>query len=188
MIRRLLNLLTILSLLLCVAAVAMWVTGYRWGTSLTWTRGDPVGTDQGFLEVSLLSERGEAAAVIDREWAHCDQDVGPLLARAEWPSRLRWGWRPSGGMFDHLTDSDIWPTAGFAAVDNRTELSPQDGSRYTVLMAPWWAAAAAFAVLPTIRLSRRLWRRRKAGSCPTCGYDLRATPGRCPECGTRAPG
>jgi hypothetical protein len=53
---------------------------------------------------------------------------------------------------------------------------------------PLWLAALIFGVLPAIHLVR-WYRRRRArradrSVCQACGYDLRATPERCPECGT----
>jgi hypothetical protein len=49
---------------------------------------------------------------------------------------------------------------------------------------PIWVLFLPPIVLPLIRI--RLARRKRAliGKCHACGYDLRATPDRCPECGT----
>jgi hypothetical protein len=59
------------------------------------------------------------------------------------------------------------------------------------LSVPLWLVVVLTAIAPARRLKRRygrLDRRRARGFCPRCGYDLRATPDRCPECGAVAIG
>ena len=51
-----------------------------------------------------------------------------------------------------------------------------------------WVAALCLAVVPSYWIvvapkRRREQKRSLAGLCVKCGYDLRATPDRCPECG-----
>ena len=45
-----------------------------------------------------------------------------------------------------------------------------------------WLIALPFWLPAQIRAQRRE-KREQLGMCPQCGYDLRATPDRCPECG-----
>jgi hypothetical protein len=57
------------------------------------------------------------------------------------------------------------------------------------LALPAWLITPLLLILPASRVvtACRLLSRRRDGFCPTCGYDLRATPDRCPECGTPVP-
>jgi hypothetical protein len=51
----------------------------------------------------------------------------------------------------------------------------------------WWAISLILAIAISLVAERILFRRTKSsekeGLCTKCGYDLLATPDRCPECG-----
>jgi predicted amidophosphoribosyltransferase len=56
------------------------------------------------------------------------------------------------------------------------------------LTLPFCSIALLFGITPAVlafRTTRRVSRARR-GLCPSCSYDLRASPERCPECGTPA--
>lgn len=71
-----------------------------------------------------------------------------------------------------------WLTAKFLGFGYRSKT----GSPPISLYAPNWFFAFVFAILPARELLK-FSKHPVASLCKTCGYDLRASKDRCPECG-----
>jgi len=69
-------------------------------------------------------------------------------------------------------------------VMNETHLAWSASFRFETMEVGWWVLILAFGLLPSLRLwSRYYLRTIRIDHCTNCGYDLRASPDRCPECG-----
>jgi hypothetical protein len=104
---------------------------------------------------------------------------GPLNVKA---GRDPWELRSEGGGLTlYRRDHSPWFFAGPS-----TGGKPVPQYNWSEVFGfPYSVAVAATAPLPALRAMKRMKRRLRAskGLCTRCGYDLRATPDRCPECG-----
>jgi hypothetical protein len=223
MTRRVLNLLTALSLLLCVAACVLWVRSY-WVADHFWLaqrRGSTQMLRAARGDVEFMAERRYYIDVSRFPRLTYEHSVGTYLGVTD-PARdysrhgkwlfVRWGGRAGqpeptaeqlrsdreallalAGDIKQLReraeagDRDA-PRVRENTVRRARELEARPGYRWTVQF-PAWILVALSAVLPAVWLWRavRLRLRPRAGHCRRCGYDLRATPDRCPECGEVTP-
>ncbi len=151
------NGLSVLSLVLCLSTVGLWVRSSRCDDRITWY--GPHG-------------RGYVACTSGRVGLVLDPSAASLN---DWHFHFS---LPESG------DVQAWLPSDFIGFG--WSRYPGDDDRGFAI--PHWFLALLFALLPMFHLRAilRARRRARAGLCPRCGYDLRATPDRCPECGMLA--
>jgi len=185
--RILLNTLTVLSLVLCMATVALWARSHfvrdQWSYDAAHA-GSPV-SRAGW---SGSSDQGQVALV--RVW--------PILPLPPDDSILSPTGVPPGTKVQWefpITQRQPWSRAGVTVREMWLNMSPVGPSKHVysrAVLVHHWLIVLLTGAMPAWWLMRSAahWRRRtqsrRRGLCPTCDYDVRATPDRCPECGTIA--
>jgi hypothetical protein len=187
MLRRVLTVLWALSLLLCVAVVVLWVRSYSANDG--W-----VDARRGYVSFGRLGHGKLMVMTVDREpGVHG-------FERLQWAAWVDWEQRPTapGAFTSSHTLAANW-VPGFRAYTGTQDYVVRAGNadleqRFSVAERPFRLVVVSYwipfllTLLPLtpfiLRRIRRLIPRRVPGLCARCGYDLRATPGRCPECGT----
>jgi hypothetical protein len=169
------NGLAALSLLLCVATVGMWVRSYCVRDILSFGRAG--GSD--YLAQSILGRL--------HVMTHFGNggSGGSFYAGDRLSSQAAW----SGGMSGYPLQVQrhlglVWQNYDRVHFDPRTGgRFPPFTTKHRLIVVPYAYPVGVFAIAPITWLLARRTRRSRAGFCPGCGYDLRATPDRCPECG-----
>jgi hypothetical protein len=166
-----LNVLTALSLVLCLATITLWVRSYR--------------ISDGWVYVN--SSRTAAVFVLVAQ----PDTLDIAWDRVPW-SDFAMSW--SGGVHvvdrspSESTDISRGLRIGYGLGFSVAGFGFGRGDGHDRLLRwfrlPLSLTSVALALLPIRAVRRRrAARRARVRECARCGYDLRATPERCPECG-----
>jgi hypothetical protein len=157
------NALTLLSLLLCIASVVFWIRSRHVTHSVALTSLP--------IQWSLSTSSGTVSLVRSKSWYEPDDLKKGITPTHHERSLLGFGTKQSEQP-DKWVNHSGTRTIGYTTV-------------IRTYYAPLWFCVIVFSILPLLQYPRLLRRfyRRKHGLCPDCGYDLRASPDNCPECG-----
>ncbi len=184
--RQLFHFAAAVSLLLCIVTVCLWVGSYfrfdhvihtvmpRDGANWYWRNRTVSSADGGVLFI----ERGYLVTTpgFADNWAHKVN---------EWEHAVYMPWQNA--------PRPPFPGNHWFDFDRRVNLTPRGSLTGPEILhidiltvrLPYWLVALVTGVAPAMWLVRRRREARRArkGLCPCCGYDLRASAERCPECG-----
>lgn len=190
MFRKLVTGFSALALALCVMTCVLWVRSYRvsdrvtakrvhaarytWAMYRVWSE---YGTVDFSLGLRTYQAPGQAEAFARRVQPTGTSHVAEMAA-------------PNG------TSRRVRPGLWFAFYAESSREVGEEGAfsaSYRRATIPYWAICGALLILAMPGAAglfrRRIARRRvRSGRCMTCGYDMRASPDRCPECGTPGKG
>jgi hypothetical protein len=149
--------LTVLALLSCVGISALWISSYTY--------------------------RAGEWGVYSHRWPHCGFRASARRGEyvvlwtgntGTWMDTSYYNTRPNrlGFGFNHS------PAGPVASARNQTYIP------LGVIQFPLWLPCGAMIIIAGLLWRLRSVNRIVPGLCAVCGYDLRATSDRCPECGT----
>ena len=168
--RIILNSLVSISLILCAMMIVLWVRSYRNIDSITLAGRYSLSSWLGGLHLYMMdADQMEHFAIL----------TVPLSSTDTW----------DGSQYRSLS---LLRFGGFLLAKDQLGMSGgmMMGPRltYTAVRVPDGFLLLALISLPITWVILRFQRqqRQRLGLCPVCSYDLRATPDRCPECGTAA--
>ena len=172
--RHLSNFLTGLSLLLCAAVVVLWLRSYWVSDAVLFANASAEHGMQSMSGTWALAQTNASHTRPTLRWDRFDAGgISPWESGSplSLPNRLGFGYR-----------STVMPTGKLRLPDATDVVVPAVLVTRMVLI-PLWLPAVLLALLPAARLYRRVRPRYGSGQCRACGYDLRASPDKCPECG-----
>ncbi len=173
MVRRLITILSVVSMVLCAATCLVGVRSYWCQWRLSYEK--HVGR---WYTVSIV----EGVALW--EFRRCADPVERPPALLRWHSE----YLPRGTTVN-VDGFSYGPHFGRFGIGRwNTDDSPVDGeAEYwdcQGIQTPVWGIAVPLLAFPSMLYWKKSSRRRmREARCRQCGYDLRATPERCPECG-----
>lgn len=186
MLRRLPYAISVVSILLMLATVVLWVRSYSTMDFVQYRESvvciTRLSSDRGIVELY----RGKSGSFNPKYSLWREQERDGLLIATCPKQRLRAEWDEFHSAPYPVGDSFAW---FWCWRIERTRGRPPFWGPYTLVQidCPHWALVVAFFFCGSLSGLLPGWRRRRRrrrGLCESCGYDLRGTPERCPECGT----